>query len=172
MWEGANFPVCPHKSKIWELEDDSIVTVDAVPFQCTEVVFQSSLRVEKTSNSRRLPTREDPAKVPRGKSANGATRRLSSPLTFGDSELASLQLTGSHPVPPAGPCAGEEHRGGQGRNPRNAGVLVSRWVASAGVRASSHQPCTSSLAHRRSGGIRSGACAFGVVLALLIHLVW
>ena len=68
--------------------------------------------------------------------------------------------------------AGDKHREGLGEHPRSAGGQASRRLASACVLASSHHPCTTSLAHRRSGGIRPGPFALGLVLACVVHLVW
>ena len=40
--------------------------------------------------------------------------------TFGNPEPPSLRLTGSHPVPPVGSCAGEKNKERLGESPRNA----------------------------------------------------
>ena len=87
------------------------------------------------------------------------------PPTFGDSVLTSVRLSGSHPVPTVSACAGEEHTEGLGKDHRKAGVQASRWgVPSAGVPASSHQPCTSSRGPK-------AVCRWDRS-AFVIHLVW
>ena len=55
---------------------------------------------------------------------------------------------------PVSPCAGEEHREDLGKFPASLVARPAGGVASVSVPASPNHPCTNSLAHRRSGGIR------------------